>query len=134
MVGFPRPLGTTGIIKEIGAKTKCIYEGGFIDKTITAVSINQQKAKFEFDVINQVNVEDYAIKLIDGGFYLSQRDDNQTTIMLRTNYKPLMTPRIIWRPFEKITNQALHRHIIDCLLYTSPSPRDQRGSRMPSSA
>ena len=25
------------------------------------------------------------------------------------------------------------RHIV-CLLYTSPSPRDQRGSRMPSSA
>ena len=25
-------------------------------------------------------------------------------------------------------------HVADCLLYTSPSPRDQRGSRMPSSA
>ena len=25
-------------------------------------------------------------------------------------------------------------HITTCLLYTSPSPRDQRGSRMPSSA
>ena len=25
-------------------------------------------------------------------------------------------------------------HRIVCLLYTSPSPRDQRGSRMPSSA
>ena len=25
-------------------------------------------------------------------------------------------------------------HYYDCLLYTSPSPRDQRGSRMPSSA
>ena len=25
-------------------------------------------------------------------------------------------------------------HADDCLLYTSPSPRDQRGSRMPSSA
>ena len=25
-------------------------------------------------------------------------------------------------------------HAITCLLYTSPSPRDQRGSRMPSSA
>ena len=24
--------------------------------------------------------------------------------------------------------------IVSCLLYTSPSPRDQRGSRMPSSA
>ena len=26
------------------------------------------------------------------------------------------------------------RHYAHCLLYTSPSPRDQRGSRMPSSA
>ena len=26
------------------------------------------------------------------------------------------------------------RWYLDCLLYTSPSPRDQRGSRMPSSA
>ena len=25
-------------------------------------------------------------------------------------------------------------HVYTCLLYTSPSPRDQRGSRMPSSA
>ena len=28
----------------------------------------------------------------------------------------------------------LIRRYRDCLLYTSPSPRDQRGSRMPSSA
>ena len=27
-----------------------------------------------------------------------------------------------------------HQHTKSCLLYTSPSPRDQRGSRMPSSA
>ena len=32
---------------------------------------------------------------------------------------------------ESTENQALFS---DCLLYTSPSPRDQRGSRMPSSA
>ena len=30
--------------------------------------------------------------------------------------------------------KALASHGKDCLLYTSPSPRDQRGSRMPSSA
>ena len=29
---------------------------------------------------------------------------------------------------------ALDRAMFACLLYTSPSPRDQRGSRMPSSA
>ena len=27
-----------------------------------------------------------------------------------------------------------HPYLMSCLLYTSPSPRDQRGSRMPSSA
>ena len=27
-----------------------------------------------------------------------------------------------------------HMHVYGCLLYTSPSPRDQRGSRMPASA
>ena len=31
-------------------------------------------------------------------------------------------------------NAPIVRFLIGCLLYTSPSPRDQRGSRMPSSA
>ena len=31
-------------------------------------------------------------------------------------------------------NVEADKFIWDCLLYTSPSPRDQRGSRMPSSA
>ena len=31
-------------------------------------------------------------------------------------------------------NSNLTLQVKDCLLYTSPSPRDQRGSRMPSSA
>ena len=33
-----------------------------------------------------------------------------------------------------IDTERLNYKAIDCLLYTSPSPRDQRGSRMPSSA
>ena len=36
-------------------------------------------------------------------------------------------------PAERIVN-FLNAACKDCLLYTSPSPRDQRGSRMPSSA
>ena len=34
----------------------------------------------------------------------------------------------------EIIDRALLANIVFCLLYTSPSPRDQRGSRMPSSA
>ena len=33
-----------------------------------------------------------------------------------------------------VTVVYLAQRIITCLLYTSPSPRDQRGARMPSSA
>jgi len=36
-------------------------------------------------------------------------------------------------PDERLTEE-LEPPIEHCLLYTSPSPRDQRGSRMPSSA
>ena len=42
---------------------------------------------------------------------------------------------------KELTARALHEEstrkgtpFVSCLLYTSPSPRDQRGSRMPSSA
>ena len=36
---------------------------------------------------------------------------------------------------KEVTTLAVARAVLSvCLLYTSPSPRDQRGSRMPSSA
>ena len=39
-----------------------------------------------------------------------------------------------WRIGVAIGDQILDLRATGCLLYTSPSPRDQRGSRMPSSA
>ena len=43
----------------------------------------------------------------------------------------LILPRL--QTFGDIDEEALSLSLF-CLLYTSPSPRDQRGSRMPSSA
>ena len=34
----------------------------------------------------------------------------------------------------RVPDDTLDETLATCLLYTSPSPRDQRGSRMPSSA
>ena len=34
----------------------------------------------------------------------------------------------------ELKGHAIHTQVKDCLLYTSPSPRDMRRSRMPSSA
>ena len=42
--------------------------------------------------------------------------------------------RNIYNPNCKVTGAETEYPLAGCLLYTSPSPRDQRGSRMPSSA
>ena len=52
----------------------------------------------------------YTVKVAPGTYYVEAEGFDVTN---RTPYKP---------------------RLYDCLLYTSPSPRDQRGSRMPSSA
>ena len=45
--------------------------------------------------------------------------------------RPLRVERI-WIPPRRVQHWSSYTNT--CLLYTSPSPRDQRGSRMPSSA
>ena len=40
---------------------------------------------------------------------------------------------LVWKR-DKYERSGVEHYWIICLLYTSPSPRDQRGSRMPSSA
>ena len=45
-----------------------------------------------------------------------------------SNYQQKQVQKIVHRLLSKEEDNK------DCLLYTSPSPRDQRGSRMPSSA
>ena len=47
---------------------------------------------------------------------------------------PRSLPRIIPVPAELCDGKNVFVLLSSCLLYTSPSPRDQRGSRMPSSA
>ena len=41
---------------------------------------------------------------------------------------------VTFQMMEKVDVKGDNQHPVYCLLYTSPSPRDQRGSRMPSSA
>ena len=58
---------------------------------------------------------------------------------LAEHYNPLaMAPELIKAhdALDREVDKAFgaSRKLTTCLLYTSPSPRDQRGSRMPSSA
>ena len=64
------------------------------------------------------------------GAYKSSEDSNFGSYVYNTSVK--FTPKTVVRQSSSSFNiTTLSDH---CLLYTSPSPRDQRGSRMPSSA
>ena len=82
--------------------------------TIIALIVAIVLAVLSFIILAVVGLggERGAGKPITGGFYLQQAET------------PVM---------EDLTNVYNFVTYI-CLLYTSPSPRDQRGSRMPSSA
>ena len=61
------------------------------------------------------------------GFVFAITPFNFTSIAGNLPAAPAMLGNtVVWKPAET--------QIYSCLLYTSPSPRDQRGSRMPSSA
>ena len=64
-------------------------------------------------------------------FYL----DENKEVLLRTHTSPVQIRTMLKDkpPFKIIAPGRTYRSD-SCLLYTSPSPRDQRGSRMPSSA
>ena len=60
---------------------------------------------------------------------LKKRDVSIKTILTK-NGKNFVTPLSI----SSLSQEKVYEDIFSCLLYTSPSPRDKRQSRMPSSA
>ena len=81
--------------------------------------------------------EELETRLKEIGEFKGQPDGETTREELVNSLKHQERTRhlMIWSDHSSVMN---HGHILltvnACLLYTSPSPRDQRGSRMPSSA
>ena len=76
--------------------------------------------EYQGKVTLQINRESHDMKIFHGGTQPGRM---------------FIPPTFIETEFKVITSKnTLYKVIDSCLLYTSPSPRDQRGSRMPSSA
>ena len=92
--------------------------------------------------ITGLDADDVAANV--GGF-ISPFDERQHVVDTVIDYERQMVsltlPDGVTRTAQRYANQGCVAHpigetevLFTCLLYTSPSPRDQRGSRMPSSA
>ena len=72
--------------------------------------------------------------LVDAEGQTLGRLSTQIATLLRGKHKTNFTPHADCGDYVVVVNAEKIVLTGNCLLYTSPSPRDQRGSRMPSSA
>ena len=84
------------------------------------------------DKLNAMNT-DVAKELIKT-FETLNHDDNVKVIVLTGEGEKAFSAGADIEYMSKISADESVEYAKTCLLYTSPSPRDQRGSRMPSSA
>ena len=89
--------------------------------------------------INKKNVRETIIDAIrtvlDGNIYLSPEYSSKLlSSMARSKSQTVQLPSDTLTDRELEAFSLIGQGLKTCLLYTSPSPRDQRGSRMPSSA
>ena len=86
--------------------------------------LTAQRAKPAVPFGGRYRLIDFAISnLVNSGY---------RKIVVLTQYKSHSLDVHISRTWS--LSSELGNYVTTCLLYTSPSPRDQRGSRMPSSA
>ena len=91
-------------------------------------------------ITQQINtvVLDEADEMLDLGFQedlefiLDKVPDNRRTLMFSATIPDAIIK--LTKTYQKDAKRLKITNDNSCLLYTSPSPRDQRGSRMPSSA
>ena len=91
-------------------------------------------------VLNQMITEEIFVQEAESlGLTVSEAEVKQAILDYPCQFT-LSLPELVYGPNKPQAEDALSfgqscsPWFQDCLLYTSPSPRDQRGSRMPSSA
>jgi hypothetical protein len=109
-LALPRPLYTSGVARKPGDVMICVYTKGRLVKRVTASVVDQ---KLTFAVIEQTRLETDSIHLEGGSFAFEPAGSNQTRVTLTSQYQPLLWPRFLWRPFERIGFHTLHGYVLD---------------------
>ena len=81
-------------------------------------------------MINMMNLKTTSLALVCALAWLGGLDAAEAKSKTRPNIVFILADDLGWKD---LGNEG-SKYYESCLLYTSPSPRDQRGSRMPSSA
>jgi hypothetical protein len=105
---LPVPLSTRGEGKHVGAAVRCDYSRGHLVKRFTEIA---PPALMRFEVIEQHLGIERMVTTVEGSYEL-RADGAGTLVALTTRYRGHLRPRGLWRPFERLLANALHRHIL----------------------
>ena len=106
---LPVPIRTEGDKTCAGANVQCVYEGGSLIKSITAV---EPPHLLEFDVIEQALGVERCVEAIRGSYRITKVGE-RTEVVLSTLYRAYLRPRWLWRPMEQFLGHVFHRHILN---------------------
>ena len=102
-------------------------------------NVNKIESRVEiiFNLENSKVLNDYQKELLKRNLK-TKLVNNSLRLAVQEHRNQLLNRQLALIKFSSIIKNALNKPFkirkSTCLLYTSPSPRDQRGSRMPSSA
>jgi hypothetical protein len=118
---LPTPVRTRGEKTRLGALIECTYEGGYLEKRITAV----EPARFvQFEIlVQQLGIEE-CISMDGGSYEIRAEGTAGSEVVLSTLYRGHLRPRWLWRFLERFLAHGLHNHILDgmrVMLETTPS-------------
>ena len=108
-VGLPRPVRVVGASQAVGDIKRCIYTHGHLTKRITSA---ERRVRLEFEVVEQELLQ-RDVRLVGGSFEFESLGPNATRVTLVTRYEPLILPRVVWRPMERLVVHTLHRHVLE---------------------
>jgi hypothetical protein len=109
-VGLARPLYTVGRSSAAGDVKMCVYNKGHITKRVRQA---KSPTLLEFDVIDQKIGYERDVRLVGGSFAFEALGADRTRATLTTEYEPLLRPRWVWLPFERIAVHTLHNHVLE---------------------
>jgi hypothetical protein len=109
-IGMPRALYAVGRAAAVGDLKTCVYDKGRLTKRVTEV---QPGRRLAFAVVEQ-GFERHSFTLTGGSFEFESVGGHpeRTRVTLTTSYRPHLSPRWCWRPFEEYTVRTLHRHVL----------------------
>ena len=105
---LPKPVGSAPVDRD-GRLVRCDYETGHLLKQVTR---SEPGRLYAFDVVEQVGVEEHSARLVRGRVEYLELSPRRTRVRMTTVYRPLLSARPVWRPFETSVVRALHRHVL----------------------